>query len=238
MRGLSLWEAFQHVPDPRSRRGRSYPLPAILTLLVLGLLLGRRSLAGIARLVPDYGGDLALLLGFPRRRTPCLSALSWLLQRLDVHAVERILGAWVQHALEALPPPTPADGSAADPPDPLPLHIDGKTLRGSRRPPADLPGVHLLSAFVPRIRGVLAQLRVDSKTNEHKAVLELLNLLPPRPGGYLISGDAIFCQKEVCAAIRARGDHYLLVVKDNQAGLAIDIEAGLAFAATARSFSP
>jgi hypothetical protein len=233
MAGLSLLEVLQQVPDPRSRRGRSYPLAPILALVVVGLLLGRRSLAGIARLVPDYGEEFALLLGFPRYRTPCLSALSWILQRLDVPAFERLLGQWVYNVVAALPSPNPPK-----PPEPLPLHLDGKTLRGSRRPEADLPGVHLLAAFAPHVRGVLAQLRVDRKTNEHKAALELLKVLPARPGGYLISGDAIFCQKEVCQAIIDRGDHYLLVVKDNQPSLATDIDAGLAFAATARSFSP
>jgi predicted transposase YbfD/YdcC len=102
----------------------------------------------------------------------------------------------------------------------------------------DLPGVHLVAAFAPQIQGVLAQIRVDAKTNEHKAALELLRLLPSHPGGHLISGDAIFCQKDLCQAIMDRGDHYLFVVKENQSALATDIDAGLAFAATARTFSP
>ncbi len=233
MPALSLLEALQRVPDHRSRRGRSYPLPAVLALLVLGFLLGRRSLTAIARLVPDHGGDLALLLGFPRCQAPCVSALSRILQRLDVQSFERVLGDWIHQATLGLTPQQPPD-----PPPPLPVHLDGKTLRGSRIPDADLPGVHLLAAFAPSVQGVLAQVRVDSKTNEHKAALELLGLLPRRPGGHLISGDAIFCQKEVCAAVAERGDHYLFVVKDNQPGLAVDIDAGLAFAAAARTFSP
>ncbi len=233
----SLVDVLRDVPDVRSRRGRSYPLPAVLALLVLGMLMGRRSLAAIARLVPDYGGDLALLLGFPRHRTPCVSALCRILQRLDVAAFERLLGEWVQAAAADPPPATPAT-APPPPPEPLPVHVDGKTLRGSRIPDAALPGVHLLAAFVPRVPGVLAQIRVDGKTNEHKAALELLLLLPPRPGGHLISGDAIFCQKEVCQAVVDRSDHYLWVVKDNQPGLATDIEAGLGYAATARTFSP
>lgn len=238
MAAFSLLQGLQQVPDPRSRRGRSYPLPAILALVVLGVLLGRRSLAAIAQLVPDYGGDLALLLGFPRRRTPDASTLSILLRRLDVAAFEQVLRRWVQQQLDPLP--APPDG-VSDPAAPLPVHLDGKTLRGSRNadgPEGPVPGVHLLAAFVPRVQGVLAQIRVDGKTNEHKAALEILHLLPPRPGGYLVTGDAIFCQKELCQAIVARGDHYLLVVKDNQKGLAIDIDAGLAYAATSRTFSP
>jgi DDE_Tnp_1-associated/Transposase DDE domain len=237
----SLLEVLQGVPDPRSRQGRSYPLPAILALLILGMLLGRRSLTAISQLVRDYGDHLALLLGFPRTRTPCVSALSGLLRRLDVQAFERVLAEWIRQATSSLPPTAAASHPALPPPPPAgptPIHMDGKTLRGSRNPAADLPGVHLLSAFAPRVHAVLAQIRVDSKTNEHKAALELLNLLPQTPGGNLVTGDAIFCQKEVCQKISDRNDHYLLTVKDNQPGLAIDIDAGLAFAETARSFSP
>jgi hypothetical protein len=239
MAGPSLLEALQQMPDPRSRRGRSYPLPAILALVILGFLMGRRSLTAIAQLAADYGGDLALLLGFPRTATPCVSALSWLLRRLDAPALESVLGRWVHETVLSLPPaaaggPPPCPAPA----DPTPIHIDGKTLRGSRVPAADIPGVHLLCAFAPHAQAVLAQLRVDGKTNEHKAALELLNILPRLPGTSLITGDAMFCQKEICQAVRARGDHYLLTAKDNQPGLVGAIDAGLAFAATARSFSP
>ena len=65
----------------------------------------------------------------------------------------------------------------------------------------------------------------------------LLKLLPSRPGGHRIGGDALYCQKDLCQAIIDRGDHYLLTAKDNQPSLVTDIEAGLTFAATARTFS-
>src|SRR5204862_248032 len=56
------------------------------------------------------------------------------------------------------------------------LAMDGKTLRGS----ADgaVPGVHLLAGYAPAADAVLAQLRVDAKSNEHKAALKLLGVLP------------------------------------------------------------
>ena len=233
MASPSLLEALQDMPDPRSPRGRSYPLPAILALIILGFLLGRRSLNAIADLTDDYGGDLALLLGFPRTTTPCVSALSWILRRLDATALESLLSRWIQDTLLTLPTSDPQQQSLP----PL-VPIDGKTLRGSRIPDADIPGVHLLCAFAPHVQAVLAQIRVDSKTNEHKAALQLLNILPRLPQSSLFSGDAMFCQKEICQAIRERGDHYLLTAKDNQPGLVGAIEAGLAFSATARTFSP
>lgn len=219
-----LLEALAAVPDPRARKGRSYPFTPILALLVVGILLGRRSPEAIAQLTDDFGGDFALLLGFPRRRLPTASMLSKLLRRIDVAALEAVLGVWIATRL----PPA----------DPLVVNIDGKCLRGSAQPSAQLPAVHLLAAFAPRVQAVLAQLRVDAKTNEHKAALELLNILPARTGGYIITGDAIFTQTEVCQAIRTRHDDYVLVVKDNQHALAVDIDAGLAFAATAATFSP
>ena len=40
MAAISLLEALQRVPDPCNRFGRSYPLPAVLVLIVLGMLMG------------------------------------------------------------------------------------------------------------------------------------------------------------------------------------------------------
>ncbi len=232
--GTSLFEAFESVADVRSRRGQSYPLASVLALLALGILLGRRSLTAVARVNRDYHGGLAVLLGFKHNRTPTASNLGRILKRLNVVAFEQALGTWVDRLTRALPP----DTTTSTTPDPLPVHLDGKTLRGSRIPAAELPGVHLLAAFAPRVQGVLTQIRVDAKTNEHKAALELLQLLPSRPGGHLISGDAIFCQKDVCQAVIDRSDHYLLAAKDNQPGLVIAIDAALSYAAVARTFSP
>ena len=48
------------------------------------------------------------------------------------------------------------------------LCIDGKTARGSRD--GGTPGVHLVSAYAPDVKAVLAQLRVDTKTNENLMV--------------------------------------------------------------------
>jgi predicted transposase YbfD/YdcC len=77
--------------------------------------------------------------------------------------------------------------------------------------------------------------RVDAKTNEHKAALELLGILPI--AGKVVVGDAMFCQRDLAAkVIEGRGD-YLLVVKDNQKAVAIDIEAGFGFDAAARAIA-
>ena len=98
-------------------------------------------------------------------------------------------------------------------------------MRGSRD--GELPGHHLVAAYAVAAAAVVAQLRVDTKTNEHKAALQLLGILPVR--GRLFTGDAIFCQRDLCQEIIDGGGDYVFTVKDNQPGLAIDIRAGLSW---------
>ncbi|VTR93876.1 transposase : Transposase OS=Azospirillum sp. (strain B510) GN=AZL_b01830 PE=4 SV=1: DDE_Tnp_1 [Gemmata massiliana] len=90
-----------------------------------------------------------------------------------------------------------------------------------------------MAAFAPAVGAVLAQVRVDSKTNEHKAALELLGIIPP--AGKVVTGDAIFCQRDLAKQVIEAGGHYVLVAKDNHPAPVVDIEGGFAFEAAARS---
>ncbi len=79
-----------------------------------------------------------------------------------------------------------------------------------------------MAAYAPAASaGPLAQLRVDSKTNEHKAALELLGILPVK--GKVVVADAMFCQRDLAERIVAFEGDYVLLVKDNQPGLQADI---------------
>ena len=72
-----------------------------------------------------------------------------------------------------------------------------------------------------KTEAVLAQIKVDAKTNEHKAALQLLGILPVQ--GSIITGDAMFCQRDVCAAIIDAGGDYRLHGEGQPAVVAIDI---------------
>jgi predicted transposase YbfD/YdcC len=209
---LSLLEELARIPDPRNRRGIRHPLSAILGLTVLAMLTGCKSYTAIAQFGRDKGRALAWALGFRRGTTPAKSRLSTLLRRLDVTAFEAALSRWVAARLDA--------------PEGLHVCLDGKTVRGSTE--GDVPGHHLVAAYAPAAQAVLAQLCVDAKTNEHKAALELLGIVPVQ--GCIFTGDAAFCQRDLCEQIIDGGGDYVLAVKDNQPGLAIDIAGGLAFA--------
>jgi hypothetical protein len=213
---LALADALAAVPDPRAPRGKRYPLPAVLNLLAVALLAGLRSLEAVAQFGREHGPPLAHALGFRSRKTPCKAALSNLLRRLDAAAFERALARWVRARCPDL-------GDA--------LAIDGKALRGSAT--HELPGVHLLAAYAPRVAAVVAQVRVANKTNEHKAALELLGVLPLK--GKVVTGDAMFCQRDVCEKVLDGEGDYVWTVKDNQPTLHGDIACLFAESA---AFSP
>jgi hypothetical protein len=221
---LALLDVFAQIPDPRDPRGVRHPLSAILSLAVLAMLTGVRSYTGIAQFGRDKGFALAHALGFRRGKTPAVSTFSELFRVLDVDAFEAALSRWIASRL-------PPDAERV-------VSLDGKTLRGSKD--GDAPGQHLVAAYAADAQAVLAQVRVDAKTNEHKAALQLLGILPL--AGTVFVGDAMFCQRDLCATVIEGGGDYVFFVKDNQPSLAIDIGAGLAYEAQARSaataFSP
>ena len=125
-----------------------------------------------------------------------------LFKGLDVSALERVLGNWVRGEQAA--------GHVA---------IDGKRLRGSAT--AQSAGVHLLAAFSASLQGVIGQLAVAPDCNEITGALQLLKTLPL--DGVIITGDAIFTQREICRVIIDGGGDYFFTVKDNQPTLKSDI---------------
>ena len=207
----SLLEVLAQLPDPRNPQGVRHPLGAILALTVVAMLTGAKSYTAIAQFGRDKGFALAIALGFRRGKTPTRSTLSVLFRTLDITAFEAALSRWIDARLS----------SAHE----MHVALDGKTARGSKD--GEIPGQHLVAAYAPAAQAVLGQIRVDAKTNEHKAALQLLGIVPVK--GRIYTGDAMFCQRDVCQKIIAGGGDYLLTVKDNQPSLAADIAAGLAF---------
>ena len=198
-----LWEVFQKVPDHRRAEGKRYPLAGLLVIALAAMLAGRPDQLGIVRWGRKLTPAALRAVGITRDRVPAPSVWCELFRNLDVAALERLLGRWV-------------NGEAGEAGH---LAIDGKRLRGSRQ--GDNPGVHLLAAFAEKLSGVVGQLRVAPEANEITAALELLKSLPL--SGTLVSGDAMFAHREICRVISDGGGDYFFTVKDNQPTLKRDI---------------
>ncbi len=216
------------VPDPRSRHGRQHPLAAILALVCCAILCGARGYTAIAQWAQDQDITLMHRLGFTRR-PPKMGGIRKVLIALNLRAFELALTQWVGTLLSR---PIKAAPSV-----PEAYALDGKSARGSFD--GLQKAVHLLSLLAHESGLTLAQTAVpnggEEKTNEHKASLRLLEGLVLE--GRLVTGDAMFCQRDFCQqVIDARGD-YLVFVKDNQPTLLHDIK--MAFAPPVEgAFSP
>jgi predicted transposase YbfD/YdcC len=96
------------------------------------------------------------------------------------------------------------------------LLLDGKSLRGTIAA-GQTQGEHLLALYEPETRRVLAQVRVDEKANEIVAAPQVLAQVKLQ--GKVITGDALFTQRDLSEHILNQQADYLWIVKDNQPAL-------------------
>lgn len=182
----------------------------MLAATVCALLQGARGYSAVAQWIHSQEAAVWHLLGFTRK-PPTLGAFRNLLMAVAPEHLERALSIWITDCL-GQPEAEAALRAVA---------IDGKTLCGTLRP--HQRAVHLLSLLDHATGCTLSQTRVDEKTNEAKAALELLRSLVLK--GRVVTGDAMFCQRDVCEEILKQQGHYFFVVKDNQPTLRETIAA-------------
>jgi hypothetical protein len=211
-----LLDRLGELADPRDRRGVRHSFGSLLAIAVAAVGSGARSWTEIGEFARELTPEqLARLQARPspytgRYTPPDEATIRRALQRVDPQALDRLVGGWLG---ARQPPADTADGTAADEGA---VAVDGKTLRGA----VDTDGrrVHLLAAFHQQQGMVLAQRRVDGKTNEitgFQLLLEEVDL-----AGRVVTADALHCQRDHAHYLVAeRHADYLFVVKENQPGL-------------------
>jgi predicted transposase YbfD/YdcC len=211
----SLAAAFAMVPDPRRTASVRYPLPAILAMTVSAILANHLSVLAISEWAARQDDTTRTALGFPSDQTPCQSTLQRLFAKLD----GTTLGAVLANAM------TPAAH-----PEALVLQgvaVDGKAQRGRLRFPDGGCPVHALRAYCHEAGLVLVHepIQAPSRTDRGEAELTVAPRLLARIDwhGRVLTGDALFCQRDLCQQVLDAGGHYLLAVKQNQPALYRDI---------------
>ena len=97
------------------------------------------------------------------------------------------------------------------------IALDGKQLRGSGDGRLGQKAITMVSAFATQNHLVLAQTKVDEKSNEITALPKLLEIL--EIAGCIITIDAIGCQTDIAAQIVDKKADYVLALKANQGRL-------------------
>src|SRR3990172_7845195 len=212
----ALLAAFATVPDPRRCQGVRFALSAILALAVAAILSNHLSVLAIAEWGTTQRPDLLRALGFQDGVTPHQSTIQRLFRKLNPDGLSTALTNYFE-------PSTLSErrrGSQG-------VAIDGKAQRGRLAFNSEGCPVHALSAFLHEQGIVLAQEPIESNGPAEKAEAELTvapDLLKRLDWhGRVMTGDALFCQRNLCQqAVEAGGD-YLLIVKANQRTLYNDI---------------
>lgn len=196
----SLWDALGEVPDRRGRQGRQYALRSILGLSLAAMLAGANDLRAIYRWGRRLRPEALRLFGIETGRAPCHATYHYFFRGLDADALAATLGRYARGD-------APSGGHIA---------IDGKTLQGSRR--LDATPLHVLSAFATELGAVIGDLVVPPEANEITAAATLLKGLPLE--GAVITGDAIFTQRQICRHLRDAKGQLPLRGEDEPAGAA------------------
>ena len=101
------------------------------------------------------------------------------------------------------------------------IALDGKQLRRSHDKSNGKAAIHMVSAWATSNRLVLGQVKVDEKSNEIKAIPELLERLDLQ--GCLVTIDAMGCQVDIADCVVEKEGDYLFSLKGNQSNLHEDV---------------
>jgi len=197
---------FRDLPDPRQAGKVVYRLNEVLLLALLAVVAGAESFTDIARFGEKKLTLLRRFLPFADG-TPPHDRLGDIFATLDAEAFQRCFADWVAALIKA-----PVEVIA----------IDGKTMRGSGAKKNAKAPIHMVSAFAARQRLVLAQVKVDEKSNEIVAIPALLDMMAIE--GAVVTIDAMGCQRDIAKKIVAKKADYILALKGNQGTLREDVE--------------
>ena len=201
---LSLLELFRLAPDPRGQNVR-FRIGAVLTLLAMALLAGRRDFAEFARFAQSLTQRQRHLLGLPRKKdrkafwqVPSYSVFYDVVGAMDSERFAALLCGWLAARAGELP--------AA-------LALDGKMIR-------DHIGLLTLAQHddgAPQAVAVYDQ-KEGTPRCELSAAAALIAALPALDGK-IVTADALHCQRPTARGLVEKGGEYCLQIKANQPSL-------------------
>lgn len=204
----TLVEFFGEVTDPRIERSKQHLLVDILVISLCAVIAGADNFTEIEEFGRSKEALLREWLDLPGG-IPSHDTLSRVFARLNPESLRSCYLRWVETLQASLP-----EGVVA---------LDGKTVRRSFDRASETSAIHVVSAWASSSRLVLGQMKTNDKSNEITAIPVLLDMLSIP--GYVVTIDAIGCQKKIAAQIRSKDADYVLALKRNQPTLHDDVKA-------------
>lgn len=197
----SLMACLSQLSDPRQPRGVRHPFSGILGLMLLGLVCRVTDFASLQRWAAGHWHLIRQPLGFTRHRPPHATTLSRTLARFSLEELQQAFSQWLHMILAE---------------EPLTIAVDGKTCRQGFD--ADGNPIHMLNVFAADLKACLGHwpLAGDKKTEPEVLKAHLAELFDKYPGLLLITGDALYTQRNLAEIIVKSGHDYLFQLKGNQ----------------------
>lgn len=197
---------FASLADPRSPVNRRHRLVDVIAVSICGVLAGADGPTAIEQWARAKRQWLKKHLKLPGG-IPSHDVIGRVLQALNPEAFQHCFAGWLQSLGEP-------DVEAAGQSDGRHLAIDGKTLRRSHDRGRRLGPLHVVSVWATERGITLGQVATDDKSNEIKAIPELLDQLDLEDA--VVTIDAAGCQKTIAEKIITGGGDYVLALKGNQ----------------------
>ncbi len=218
--GQRLQSCFAAIQDPRVERTREHQLGDILTIAILSTIAGGQGWEDMEIYGLGKQAWLSTFLALPNG-IPSPDTFRRVLERIHPQQLEQCFEQWVRLLVERL-------GVQV-------IAIDGKGVNGSYDRKSGKKALHFVSAWATEHRLVLAQTKVQDKSNEITAIPALLELLDI--AGCIVTLDAMGTQKTIAAQIQAVGADYILSLKANHPTLFAQVKTWFQ-AATTRGSLP
>ena len=231
------WQsACEQVQDPRRKQGQRFSITSILLLALAAMLSNHLSELAIAEWGAGQSAEIKKALGFEKGVTPHQTTIQRLFRRLNAEEIET---AFRQIWLSFLNNEEEQRGACA-------VSIDGKVQKGRLKfEEKNGYPIHAVSLVNHQTGIVLTQGHVEkndikikdeptksepmSKFTEakekeqqeekkQKSELAVASRLIQHIDwkGKVLTGDALYCQRWLCSALRLAGGDYVFLVKGNQ----------------------
>ncbi len=176
-----LRSLLKSLPEYRKPRGTRHSMACILSIAICAILAGAKSFIAIGQWSQNTSQATRKRLrcwknpNTKRFEAPSEPTIRRVLGAVDAAAVDNALGSWFLSLA----------------PDKEDIAIDGKAIRGAKQ--ENGKAIHLMSAFLHQQGYSVAQIPVDSKSNEITAARPLLSNL--KLAGRIVTADALHTQK-------------------------------------------
>jgi predicted transposase YbfD/YdcC len=209
----SLLQHFAGLTDPRINRRKRHELLDIVVIAIFAVIAGADSWCEVELYGRSKLKWLKTFLALPNGM-PSHDTFGRVFARIDPVEFRACFQAWTEAVSQV------SAGQV--------VAIDGKTLRGSLDRFLGTTAIQMVSAWATGNHLVLGQVKVPEKSNEIRAIPELIRLL--NLDGCIVTIDAIGCQKEIARLIVHKGSDYVLAVKENQEHLHQELQELFAWA--------